>query len=279
MIAGSVPADRLGAAFGVHRSLDTAGALAGPLITFLLLVWVGTAPQPIFVVSFCFALLGLIVLAGFVRAPAPRPADGAPRPGRREMLALIRDRRLRVAAVVAAVLGLATLSDAFVFLILQRSTGIPLSALPLLPLGTSAAFLIAAAPVGRLADRLGRGRMFVAGHVLLAAAYGLMAAGLPGWAAAVAVLALHGLYYAATDGVLPAWVAELVPESSRASGMAVVQTAQALARFGSSLLVGVLLTVATFGVTLGIAGAAIAAALVGAIAAMRHDLASREGKS
>src|SRR5690349_13629791 len=114
MIAMAVPADRLGTAFGVHRTMDTAGALAGPLITFLLLLYVGTGPQPIFVVSFCFALLGLIVLAGFVRAPR-RPAEpGTARPGRREMLALVREPRLRAAAIVAAVLGFATLSDAFV---------------------------------------------------------------------------------------------------------------------------------------------------------------------
>ena len=80
--------------------------------------------------------------------------------------------------------------------------------------------------------------------------------------------------------MLPAWVAEIVPESARASGMAVVQTAQALARFGSSLLVGVLLSMATLDVTLGVAGSLLAVALVAAVtSAKRHHPASREGKS
>ena len=276
----AVPADRLGTAFGVHRTMDTAGALLGPVITFLLLVYVGTGPQPIFVVSFCFALLGLIVLAGFVRTPPrPRPT-GSSRPSWRAMLVLLRRPPLRAAALIAAVLGFATLSDAFVFLLVQKTTGIPLSSLPLLPLGTAAVFLLAAAPVGRLADRLGRTRVFVAGHFLLVGAYGVMAAHLPGYGAAAVVLGLQGLFYAATDGVLPAWVAQLVPESACASGMAVVQTAQALARFGSSVLAGVLMTVVTADVTLGVATSALAIALVAAATyAKRPEPVSREGES
>ncbi len=76
------------------------------------------------------------------------------------------------------------------------------------------------------------------------------------------MLVLHGLFYAATDGVLPAWLAEILPPTRCASGMAVVQTAQALARFGSSVLVGVLMTVATAEVALGVATAALGSALV-----------------
>lgn len=272
MIALAVPVDQLGAAFGVHRTMDTTGALLGPLLTFLLLINLGTAPGPIFVVSACFAVLGLIVLAGFVpaetkhvpqRPASSPPADGpGPRPSMREGLTLLRQASVRRAATVAAVLGLATMSDAFVFLMVQRSTGVSLGLLPLLPLGTAAVFLLAATPVGRLADRVGRRRVFLAGHVLLLGVYGLMMSGLPGVPVVVVVLVMHGVFYAATDGVLSAWVAQLVPQTLRASGLAVVQTAQALARFASSVAVGVLLTVAAFGTTLAVAAAALAVALL-----------------
>lgn len=73
--------------------------------------------------------------------------------------------------IVATVLGVVTVSDAFVFVLLQRSTGVPLTILPLLPVGTAAVFLLAAAPLGRLADRVGRWPMFVAGHLPLLGVY------------------------------------------------------------------------------------------------------------
>jgi MFS family permease len=270
LITAAVAPDRLGGAFGVHRTMDTTGALLGPLLTFLLLMSIGTAAEPIFVVSTAFALLGLIVLIGFVPSGPGRAArtvvpSAAPRPMWSDGLALLSDRAVRRAALVAAVLGLATLSDAFLFLLVQRSAGVSPALLPLLPLGTAAVFLMAATPMGRIADRVGRRRTFLVGHVLLLAAYALIAAQLAGAAVVVAVLVLHGLFYAATDGVLSAWVAALVPEPVRASGLAVVQTAQALARFASSVTVGVLLTVATFTTAVGISTVALTVALALAV--------------
>ena len=71
LISLSTPTEDLGMAFGVHRALDTAGAVLGPLIAFGLLL----RPQgfdSIFIVSFCFALIGLAVLVLFV----PNRPDG-----------------------------------------------------------------------------------------------------------------------------------------------------------------------------------------------------------
>lgn len=269
LIAQAVAPERRGAAFGVHRTMDTAGALIGPLVTFLLLMQLGTAPQPVFVVSFCFAVLGLLVLAGYGPRRSEAPAEPRTRPSPLTVSGLVSRGPLLRVAVVAALLGFVTLSDAFLYLLLQRSAGLPLAALPLLPLGTAGAFLLLATPAGRLADRLGRGRVFVGGHVLFLGAYAVVLSGAPGIGAAVAALALHGAFYAATDGVLSAWIAEHVPETAQASGLAVVQTAQALARFGSSVTAGILLAAVGFGVTGAVAAAALALALCAAAAVLR----------
>ncbi|MEV6677902.1 MFS transporter [Streptomyces erythrochromogenes] len=252
LISLATPDELQGRAFGVHRAMDTTGALLGPLAAFLILGVAADGYDAVFGVSACVAVLGVVVLMLFVPSgagdtpprpaaapPAPRAAPARPKPVRlRDATALLRLPRLRALALCAVLLGLTTVSDAFVYLLLQRRTGIDDQWFPLLPLGTAAVFLLLAVPAGALADRIGRRTVFLAGHALLLAAYGLLLWA-PEWPVLpYLVLALHGMFYAATDGVLPAAVAATVPESLRATGLAVVGTGQALARFACSLAFG-----------------------------------------
>ncbi|MCX5329680.1 MFS transporter [Streptomyces sp. NBC_00140] len=295
MISLSTPSDRQGRAFGIHRAMDTTGAMLGPLAAFLILNAAADGYDAVFGVSACVAVLGVVVLVLFVpgrrqdtrpdgagaRLDAPRdgaaarqdaappsagarqgtPPDGAAAPqGRppvrvREALALLRLPRLRALAGCAALLGLTTVSDAFVYLLLQRRAGLDEEWFPLLPLGTAVVFLLLAVPLGALADRVGRHTVFLAGHMALLTAYALLL-----WAPATPalpflVLALHGVFYAATDGVLPAALAATVPEHLRASGLAIVGTSQALARFCCSLGFGAAWTMWGYGPAL--AGSAV----------------------
>lgn len=274
----STPATR-GRAFGVHRAMDTTGALLGPLAAFLILRATTDGYDAVFTVSFCVAALGVLVLLLFVprrheaervsaedSRPAPaqettkvsRPAPA--RPTFRSALALLRRRAVRRTTVCALLLGLATVSDSFIYLLLQRRLGVPDQWFALLPLGTAAAFLLLAAPLGRLADRLGSWRVFLAGHAALLAAYGLLLSPWHGSALPYAVLALHGCFYAATDGVLMAAASTAIPQELRSSGLAVVQTGQALARFVCSIGFGAAWTAWGDRAALGAATVALAAA-------------------
>ncbi|MFD9102023.1 MFS transporter [Streptomyces virginiae] len=272
LISLSTPDELQGRAFGVHRAMDTTGALLGPLAAFLILGVAVDGYDAVFGVSACVAALGVVVLMLFVpsgagdtpprprpaAAPAAPPAPARPDPVRlRDAVALLRLPRLRALAICAVLLGLTTVSDAFVYLLLQRRTGIDDQWFPLLPLGTAAVFLLLAVPAGALADRIGRRTVFLTGHALLLAAYGLLLWA-PDWPALpYLVLALHGLFYAATDGVLPAAVAATVPESLRATGLALVGTGQALARFGCSLAFGLAWTLWGTGPALAAAAAGL----------------------
>ncbi|MCX4401170.1 MFS transporter [Streptomyces sp. NBC_01764] len=242
----STPETR-GRAFGVHRAMDTAGALFGPLVAFLILRATVDGYDAVFTVSFCVAVVGVLVLVLFVpngartkaettgTPPEAASGDTAPRPTLRAALALLTRPDLRRVTLCALLLGLATVSDSFVYLLLQRRLGVADRWFALLPLGTAAAFLLLAVPLGRLADRIGRWRVFLAGHGALLLAYALLLTSWHGTALPYAVLLLHGCFYAATDGVLMAVASESVPEELRSSGLALVQTGQALARFVCSL--------------------------------------------
>ncbi|MEV5122534.1 MFS transporter [Streptomyces decoyicus] len=289
-----------GRAFGVHRAMDTAGALCGPLVAFLLLRAAADGYDAVFTVSFCVAVVGVVVLLLFVprraaiategtvvagpvvvtgdaaavkpsalaedaagRAPAgPRAAVGPQAPVR----ALLGRPEVRRLTGCAVLLGLTTLSDSFLYLTLQRRLDLPVAWFPLLPLGTAAVFLVLAVPLGAIADRIGRRRLFLAGHLALLCAYGLLLVPAAGGAALVCtVLALHGSFYAATDGVLAAATADAVPEDVRGSGLAVVQTGQTAARFVCSIAFGAAWT--AWGDRTAVLAAAVGLALAAAVSA------------
>ncbi|MEU3454311.1 MFS transporter [Micromonospora sp. NPDC006766] len=236
LIADSSEPATLGRSFGVHRALDTLGAAIGPLVAFGLLAAVPGGYDSVFVVSSAFAICGVALLVLFV--PDLRRATGAARIGLRRAIGQLTGPRLRRPLVAAALLGVLTVGDGFLYLSLQRRDNLAAEMFPLLYVGTNLAYLCLAVPLGRLADRIGRAPVLLGGHVVLAAAY-LMAAGpVTGTLATLVVLALLGAFYAATDGVLPALISVLIASETRGTGIAAAQTVVALARFVSSLAFG-----------------------------------------
>jgi MFS family permease len=267
MISLSTPREHLGTAFGVHRAMDTTGAMLGPLAAFGLLALAPLAFDSIFLVSFCLAVVGVAVLVLFV----PRPPIGAagapgPAPSLRRALSLLRLARYRALVIAGAALSLATASDAFIFLVLQDQLDLGNSLFPLLFVGSAGTYMLLAVPMGALADRVGRGRVLLGGYALLVGVYLTLLAPVGGWVLLAGTLGLLGAYYAATDGVLMALGSAVIPEDVRGSGLALLGTATSLARLIASLAFGALWTVwgmdtalACFGVAL------VAAAAAGAV--------------
>jgi MFS family permease len=267
LISLSTPAESLGTAFGVHRTLDTAGALIGPLLAFALLAAVPGSYDAIFVVSFAFALLGFGILTTFVENRAPTTED-VERPSMRAAAGLVRDGRFRMLTIVGSVLAVATISDAFVYLSLQRRTDFDLRLLPLLYVGTAFVYMLLATPIGLLSDRVGRGRVFVGGYGLLIGMYALLLLPTVGAPVLILVLLLFGIYYAATDGVLMALASVALPPDLRGSGLSFLVSATSLGKLVASIAFGAIWAAAgihaaivTFGVAM-LAATVVAGLLV-----------------
>jgi Na+/melibiose symporter-like transporter len=242
------------------------------VLAFAVLAAAPDAYDAVFVASFAAALLGLAILGLFVTEPASERSERAARrsgaestesersehaarrsgaesvgPGAGGALGLARVRAafanapFRALVAAGALLGLATVSDALLYLLLQRRGSVSVTAFPLLFVGTAAVYLLLARPAGRLADRWGRHRVFLAGHGLALAIYLLLllAGALP-FAGVAACVALLGAYYAATDGVLAALASGVLGRAQLSTGLAIVSTAAALARLLASSLFGAL---------------------------------------
>jgi len=241
LISLSTAPDRLATAFAVHRSFDTAGAMLGPLAAFAVLTMAPGAFDAVFVVSAIAGVIGVATITTFAEEKTKPAPSTSPQ---RSILAHWQQVRSTAGMPrlvrVAGLLSMFTVGDAFLYLIIQRSTDLSARFFPLLFVGTAVAYLVAALPFGRLADRIGTRRVFLMGHVMLGVlyvAFGFFGVGAP---LAVAGLVLLGVYYAATDGVVAAMSSQLVPIEIRASGIAVVTVAIALGRMISAALFGFL---------------------------------------
>jgi MFS family permease len=261
LISLSTPREHLATAFGVHRALDTAGAMLGPLIAFSLLRLAPGEFDAIFVVSFAAAVIGLAILVLFVQNRAAPALEESP-VSLRAAARLLGTRRVGVLVGIAGALGLVTISDGFLFIALQRHLEFEPRTLPLLFVGTALAYMVLAVPIGRIADRYGRARVFLAGYLPLLLAYLLLL--LPAGPAAELplYLLLLGLYYAATDGVLMAIGGARLPEALRGSGLALLGTAASGARLLASVLFGALWTLAGLTTALVVFGAVLVVALL-----------------
>ncbi|MBE1497703.1 MFS family permease [Amycolatopsis lexingtonensis] len=265
LISLSSEPETLGRSFGVHRAMDTVGAFLGPLVAMAVLALSLGSYTSVFFTSFCVAAIAVLLLALFVH-DRPGAVDRAA-VSLRAALGLLRQQDFRRVALWAALLGLVTVGDSFVYLVLQRRWEIAATWFPLLPLGTAGVYLVLAVPLGKLADRIGRWPVFLGGHAALCLALVLLCGPQAGIWLAVVALGLHGVFYAATDGVLMAAAGPLIPRDLRATGMAVVQTGQAAARMLSSVLFGLAWTLwdlrpAVLAAAGCLAAVALAAALV-----------------
>jgi hypothetical protein len=244
LISLSTAKANLATAFGVHRALDTGGAMIGPLVAFAVLATAPRAFDSVFVVSFCVALIGLSILVLFVENP-PRSQSAVTDfelVSPREAFGLLASRRFQGLLLAGSGLALFTISDGFLYLALQRHLDFDERFLPLLFVGTAFAYMLLAIPVGRLADRLGRGRVFVGGYVLLLPVYASLLLPAVGPALLPLYLLLVGCYYAATDGVLMALASNLLPERLRGSGLALLVTATSIGRLLASVVLGAIWT-------------------------------------
>jgi len=257
LIAGSVPAEDRGRAFGLQRAMDHLGAVVGPLAAFLLLSGAGLSLRTVFFLSAIPGAAAVAALLFLVREPpSPAPAhrggklgDGALPPAYRRYL------------LVVCLFTLGNASDAFLILRAVES-GIPVAYVPLLWGAFHVVKSSLSTPAGALSDRWDRRKMVVAGWTVYAATYAAwgLASG-PAWM--VGLFLVYGLYAAATEGVERALVADFVPAERRGTAYGWFHLVVGISALPASVLFGVLYkwrgAPAAFGVS---ATLAIAASLL-----------------
>ncbi len=230
LVADVTPPELRGAAYGLRQSLDEAGTLLGPLVAIGLMWLFVNDVRAVFWIACVPAILSLAILGLGVREEpsAVQRAEGFPlHPATLRRLGI----RFWLFIAVLLLLLLPRFTDAF-YLLRGQELGLPLEMAPALLAAMSLMTTLLTAPVGLLSDHLGRGRLLIAGFVLLAASHAVLASA-GSIAPVFAGAALFGLHLALTQGLLAALVADLAPAGLRGTAFGVFHLVSGIAMAGT----------------------------------------------
>ncbi len=240
LIADSTGCETMGKAFGFHKSMDSAGAVLGATATLVVLALVASmeeleAYRLVFMLATIPAFVAVLVIILFVREK-DRPVKCAPRAFIGDMSRLGKDFWLLLIPIVTFYAG--EISYAF-FVLQSQATGLSDATIIALYVLFNIVFVVVAIPSGSLSDRLGRVpvilfsfSVFVVTCVTMAFADGLVVLALG--------FTLFGLYKGTSEGVLKAYVVDVIPKDLRGTALGAFHTSVGLVMLPGGIVAGLL---------------------------------------
>ena len=251
IIAASVNEKTRGRAFGLHRSMDTLGAVVGPVFAYIVLRIIGESEagyRSVFYASLLPAFIAVAVIILFVREPRKKTEIQKKHPFWESLRKTSGEYKKFL--LVSVLFSLAYFSFAF-FIVRAADIGVKPEDVILLYILYNIIYMLSSVPAGSLSDRIGR-KPVIGGAFLL---YGVVCLGFAfasAWWHAAALFALYGIFVAADESVNKAYISDLEPDERRGMALGAYNTAVAATYLPASLLVGILWSslgpVAGFGV-------------------------------
>lgn len=235
LVADSTKAESRGKGFGIVRALDTFGSVAGPLILFGLLFLLRNNTLKYHYIFFICAIpliltLGILLL--FVKeVPIVKKHNQI-------VLKYALPKKFYVFLAIVLFFSLGNSSDTFLILRAQN-VGVSLLAIPLVYALFNFIYASASIPLGSLSDKIGREKVILLGWLAYAVAYfgfGLASSSLAIWL----LFAFYGIYYATTEGVVKAFIADLIEPQHRGKAYGLYNALVGLVTLPASVIAGFL---------------------------------------
>jgi MFS family permease len=233
LIAGSVTNGETGKSFGLQKAMDNSGAIIGPFVAFLLLIFFPNNYRLIFILSGIPAILSIFVIFFGIKESKKHKDTLFKKIHFKDFPPKF---YLFLAVIFIFTLGNST--DALL-LVKANEVGVKIAYVPLVYLVTSIISVLLAIPIGTLSDKVGKEKILIAGFLI----YGIVYYGFgvtKSVGAIVALFALYGLYSAATDGIQKAFVSDIIDKNKQGTGLGIYNALIGITLLPASLIAGLL---------------------------------------
>jgi MFS family permease len=218
--------------------MDTIGAVLGPALALAWLAWRPGDYTTLFLVAFAPGVAAILLTMLLRERPAAAPA--AIRPTLRSFLRYWQGAPQSYRRLVIGVLPFALFNSSDIFLLMKvKEAGVSDTGTIGVYIFYNLVYALSAYPLGRLADRIGLKRMFLAGLIVFCGVYVGMSAVTDLWMI-IALFAAYGVYAAATEGVVKAWICVLVPQEDTATAVGTFSSLQSVGALVASVVAGAL---------------------------------------
>jgi MFS family permease len=237
MVAESVGKHRLGSAYGLIQSMDSAGAIAGPLAALLILSRFGIR-SVFWAAALPGALAVLVAVFGIRERRRDSSDNSGSKPTTSDPVLSVHGLPAAFYLVLAAVTLFSLGNSSDMFLVMRaQNVGIRVSLAPLLGLVFNVTYTLGSWPAGWLSDRISRRWIAAAGYMIFAGVYFVFGRA-PSMLAIWITMAVYGTYYALTQPVLKALVVETVGPEIRGRALGIYFFATSVATLAASLITG-----------------------------------------
>jgi MFS family permease len=238
MLAESVDPKKMGTAFGLLQSMDSAGAIVGPLLALWIVGHNSLGVRGVFWAAAVPGFLAILVVALFTREPKRQLKQENPAAISAKAAAVKIPGAFYYMLAVVTLFSIGNSSDMFLILRAQEA-GIAVQYAPLLGLVFNTTYTLASWPAGRLSDRVPKNVVAAAGYMVFAITYYIFAEA-PSHKALWVTMAGYGLFYALTNPVLRALVVERVAPVARGRALGIFYATTSIATLLASVIAGYL---------------------------------------
>lgn len=238
LIAASVHKNETGKSFGFHKAMDNSGAIVGPLIAAALLYFLpqdnpALQYKAIFWIAAIPAVIGVLTIIFFVKDVQLQNAKTQPKVSLKQL-----PRNFYFFLVIIAVFTLGNSTDSLL-IVRTSETGIAKSFIPFIYMIFNAVSVFLAIPIGKLSDRIGRGKLIALGFLIYSFVYFMFGA-FSDIRIYIGMFVMYGIYSALTDTCQKSLVSDLIPKEMKGTGFGLYHSVLGIMLLPASLIAGYL---------------------------------------